>query len=392
MTDNLMCDIIPQRVRSAAKDNRVHASRLPAGRYMKIRIAAIVLLEAIACICGTAGAQEEVSYVGVFRIAAECQLGMFYDDLSNRLRLVSEDLEVVVTPGLDVASMDSEIVKLPARVKLHRGEVHIPESFVNTLKARLEERRDRRRREQATKKEGRKLEKVVLDPGHGGRFPGACAHGLQEKDLNLTVALMVKGMLEEEGLEIIMTRVTDCHLSEDLSTDLDLRCDMTNSKKADIFVSIHANSSTDPTAKGFDVFVARPEDELSRKSAKAARESPITGMGEIDVIVWRALLKEHYTQSMELAGRISKTLEKSIDDINRGVDNEHGFRVIKWTRCPAVLVEMGFMSNRATARRLASRSYLRDIARGIAGGILEFKRRYDETCGFTKPREADAGR
>jgi N-acetylmuramoyl-L-alanine amidase len=192
-----------------------------------------------------------------------------------------------------------------------------------------------------------------------------------------------------------MTRTRDIELSQDLSTDLDLRCDFTNSKKADIFVSVHANAGPE-YATGFEVFVTKPEFKLDIKSDKGARESPITGDevgGEaqssrtLSEIVWRALLKEYYDQSMELAEKICEGLDENIPDDNRGVNNEHDFRVTTWTRCPAVLVEMGFMTNRATAQKLKTKRYLKAVAKGIAEGILEFKKEYDATSGFTKPKE-----
>ena len=105
----------------------------------------------------------------------------------------------------------------------------------------------------------------------------------------------------------------------------------------------------------------------------------------IDRLIWRALLKEYYNHSIKLARQICSRLEANIDDENRGVDSKHGFRVVKWTRCPAVLVEVGFMTHRMTAAKLKTEAYRRKIAHGIAEGILEFKKEYDATRGFTKP-------
>ncbi len=358
----------------------------------------LALFAATVVLPGTAVGQDKVKYVGAHHVALECGLSLFFDDLSNRLRLVSEDTEAVVTPGLDVAMLDCEIVNLQSRVMLKRGEVQIPESFVEMLKKRLEEKRaQRRKKEEAAQAQGKKLRRVVLDPGHGGRFPGACANGLQEKDINLSVSLKVKDMLEEQGVEVLMTRERDVHLSEDHKTDLELRCDFTNSKKADIFVSIHANGCTNPAATGFEVYVVRPHRELNDRVEKAAREAPVTGeeLGgrakratEIDKIVWRALLMAYFEQSKCLAEKISGKLDTAIADNNRGV-LESNFRVIRNSRCPAVLVEMGFMSHRATAAKLKTDAYRRKIARGIAEGILAFKKKYDATCGFTKPDNED---
>jgi len=344
-------------------------------------------------------ADEGPAYVPASKVASECQMSMFIDELSNRLTLMDEDTEVVVTPGLDVASFDSKIVKLPKRTRFYKGEVLIPRKFADILKKHVEKiRKMRRKEEKKEQKTGKKLNRIVIDPGHGGRFPGAVANGLEEKEINLDISKMVKSLLEEQGIEVLMTRNRDIELSDDLSTDLNLRCDFTNSKKADAFVSIHANGSSNTDACGFEVFVARPDDEMETKSSKGAKETPVKGEDiegelkeadrELQEIIWRTLLKECYGESMKLARHISKGLEANIDDDDRGVDDEHGFRVIKWTRCPAVLVEVGFMTHFPTALKLKQKSYRRKIARGIAKGILEFKKEFDATSGFTRPAES----
>ncbi len=355
-----------------------------------------MVIAGIAALPQAFGQEEKNGYVGVYKLAEELQLALFFDDLSNRLTLVSEDAEVVVTPGLDVATLDTQSVKLEDRVRLKKGEVQIPESFALKLKKQIERKQaERKKKERTLLAKGRKLKRIVLDPGHGGRFPGACAHGLEEKEINLSVARKVKRMLEDQGLEVLMTRTRDTELSEDLSTDLNLRCDFTNSKRADLFVSIHANAGP-PSATGFEVFIPRPEHELDKRTAKAARQAPVKGdriEGEVkteaglDAIAWRMLLQEYYTQSESLAQKIAEGLSMNIDDNNRGIFNHRELRVITWTRCPAVLVEMGFMSNRATAKKLATDSYRQAVAKGIAGGILKFKKEYDRTDGFTKSSE-----
>jgi N-acetylmuramoyl-L-alanine amidase len=105
---------------------------------------------------------------------------------------------------------------------------------------------------------------------------------------------------------------------------------------------------------------------------------------KLDKIVWRALLQEYYTQSKMLAEKIISSFRLNVNDDNRGIHNHRDFRVITWTRCPAVLIEIGFMSNRMTARKLATDSYRQDIAKAIAEGILEFKKEFDKKNGFTK--------
>ncbi len=360
----------------------------------------IILLIAL---CGflpaQTAAEEPVAFLSVTRLAQECGLSVFLDDLSNRVSLQGEDTEVIVTPGLDVASFNSEIIKLASRARFFRGEVEVPQTFAETVARRVEKMRRERLKKKKAGVPGRRLSRVVLDPGHGGKFPGAVAHGLQEKEINLWLALRVRDILREQGLEVLMTRSTDRDLSYDLSTDLDMRCEFANSKRADIFLSIHANASVDTSATGFEAYVVRPAEDIEKRVAKAMKKYSIdtdklsaekADDPALEKILWRALLQEYHTQGRSLAKKICSSLEAKIDDNNRGV-LEAGFRVIKWTWCPAVLVEVGFMSNRHTARKLKRKSYRKAIAEAIAEGILKFKEEFDRTAGFSKVAVEDGG-
>ncbi len=178
---------------------------------------------------------------------------------------------------------------------------------------------------------------IVLDPGHGGSHSGARGRtGLTEKDVNLAIARAAKGILETRGWRVVLTRSDDRHLDTEVNADLDARVAIANRSGADLFVSIHANYPENDTAQGFEVYVApgRPRDA-------------------------------------ELARSIARSLRSALDDEDRGVKTA-GFRVIKRTAVPAVLVEVGFVSHPPTERRLATDAYRRGIAEAIARGVDRF--------------------
>lgn len=179
----------------------------------------------------------------------------------------------------------------------------------------------------------RKLGVVVLDPGHGGKDPGAIAITRHyEKDIVLNVALAAARILRAEGVDVRMTRTTDKF------EELPARAAVANRASADLFVSIHANSAPNRSARGAEVFVAGAASSASKSAAKK-------------------ILAEFVALGMR----------------NRGVKTAN-FVVLVRTTGPAVLVETGFISNLTEARLLASSRFQQKLGRAIADGILLYLR------------------
>ncbi len=174
---------------------------------------------------------------------------------------------------------------------------------------------------------------VIIDPGHGGPDPGAIGiGGIRETDVVLEVSKIVKNLLSEKGVKVSLTRTNDVDL------DLPPRVSIANNTDADIFVSIHANASR-------------------------GKRRDINGLETFYYRGWRGRL---------LAKRIQKQiLRVSPGSPDRGV-KQGRFYVIKNTRMPAVLVEIGFLTGRLDARRLEKKTHRKRLAYAIAKGILEY--------------------
>jgi N-acetylmuramoyl-L-alanine amidase len=174
---------------------------------------------------------------------------------------------------------------------------------------------------------------VVIDPGHGGPDPGAIGiGGIRETDIVLEVSQIVKKILSEKGVKVRLTRKSE------LDLDLPPRVSIANRSDADIFVSIHANASR-------------------------GKRRDINGLETFYYRGWRGRL---------LAKRIQKQiLRVSPGSPDRGV-KQGRYYVIKNTRMPAVLVEIGFLTGRLDARRLEKTAHRKRIAYAIAKGILEY--------------------
>ena len=172
---------------------------------------------------------------------------------------------------------------------------------------------------------------VVIDPGHGGRDPGAIAvTGIHEKIVNYDVAQKVAAILRRRGIEVVLTRQGDVHI------ELEARAEIANRRNADLFVSLHADSAPSPSAQGFTVYVAEGASADSQRAARnIARAMATTGLE------------------------------------NRGV-RPAIYRVLVLNRRPAVLVEMGYLSNRQEALRLQDGAFQDKLAAAIATGILDY--------------------
>ena len=172
---------------------------------------------------------------------------------------------------------------------------------------------------------------VVIDAGHGGRDPGATSClGFYEKSVNLAVARKVSYLLKQRGLKVVMTRDADTFL------ELEERAAIGNRCRADLFVSIHSDSSPSSSTRGYTLYVARSASRSSRRAASAI------------------------SKSMARTGLSSRGVQRA------------DFRVLVQTRGPAVLVELGYLSNAGEARLLRDGAFQNRLARALASGISDF--------------------
>ena len=172
---------------------------------------------------------------------------------------------------------------------------------------------------------------VVIDAGHGGKDPGATSVlGFYEKTVNLSVAHKVARLLEQRGLRVKMTRTADYFV------ELEDRAAIANNLRADLFVSIHSDSFPKSSRRGYTIYIARSASSSSRRAANAiVRSMSGTGLNSFGV-------------------------------------QTAGYHVLTGTRGPAVLVELGYLSNRSEAALLRSSSFQNRLAQAVADGISDY--------------------
>ena len=221
-----------------------------------------------------------------------------------------------------------------------------------------------------------RVRRVVIDPGHGGRDPGAMANGLKEKHLVLDIAKRVKRELEKKGgYEVILTRSTDKFL------ELEERAMVANNKSADIFVSIHINASRNRNVSGLETYILNLS--TNEKSLEvAARENMVTERemrkkrDELGVILASMSMNRDTRKSGVLAGKVQKSLVNNLRKHYRGI-NDHKdrgamFYVLYRAHMPSVLVEVSYLTNRTESRRLRNTLYRSRAAYSIAAGIDQY--------------------
>ena len=228
-----------------------------------------------------------------------------------------------------------------------------------------------------------RFDRVVVDAGHGGDDQGAAGPaGLIEKDLVLDLARRLEGKLKQQGIAVVLTRSADEFVA------LDDRTAAANAAGADLFVSIHANASRVRSARGVETFFASPEATDAAAAELARAENAAFGEGAAKLgagdpvlaILGDLLATQQLADSQEFARIAQAQLAPRSGDRSRGV-KQAPFVVLMGVRMPAVLVEVGFITNPQDERALRRGEGRERIADGIARAITAFRARQDERLG-----------
>ena len=239
-----------------------------------------------------------------------------------------------------------------------------------------------------TKQPGKRVFTVVIDPGHGGKDPGAVRGNLEEKTVALDIARRLKRRLETSRIKVVMTRDRDVWL------DLDTRVAIANKARPDLFISIHANAERVTWGRAQGAMTLYPP--KGRRGAKPpidqrARNEVVTraispsrfgaGGGEITaamIPITKVAFESYRWMSIALAKEIQRNLAPvaGTRTHNNGVNEDsRGLRVLSRIHAPAVLVEVDFLSNRERNRKLATASYRAELAKAIGNALLTFLNR-----------------
>ena len=211
---------------------------------------------------------------------------------------------------------------------------------------------------------------IAIDPGHGGEDRGtAGAGGLTEKELTLAVARRLKAVIEGRlGVRVLLTR------DEDRRVPLDERTSVANNNKADLFISLHANASMRPATSGASIYVAA-FDESARASARRAPERVTVfggGLRDIELVLWDLAQIRHVDHSGEYARILEQEFTGRVPLGPRPLERAP-FRVLESANMPAVMVEMGYLTNPAQEKQLADPGFQNTFVQAIYDAVLKFR-------------------
>ncbi|HEX9653742.1 MAG TPA: N-acetylmuramoyl-L-alanine amidase [bacterium] len=233
-----------------------------------------------------------------------------------------------------------------------------------------------------TDREKWKIDRIVIDPGHGGRDPGTRSRsGVREKDVVLAIAKKLKRLLEKDSdIEVFMTRDNDDYLS------LKERTQFANKMGGKLFISIHANWNRNPQVNGATTYflgLAKSEEasDIAQRENAVISYDASNGNGadySAEMKILAAMAQNDYNkESQDLAAIIQGTIEKRTQLPDRGV-KQAGFYVMVGASMPNVLVETAFLSNNREEKLLKSSSFQQKMAEAIFESIIGFKNKYEK--------------
>jgi len=323
------------------------------------------------------------------------KLNSRYDEIAGRLVLFKNNQTAVFIVSRQAAIIDGLISRSDHSVSLLKGDILIPLDMANDFTNAFDDKKPiipkedpKIPPEEKITIPTEKINFIVIDAGHGGKDPGAVSKtGVHEKNIALSISQLVETELKKhlKDVEIILTRKNDTFI------ELEKRTDIANSKlkkgSNGIFVSIHLNASLSDKISGVETYYLSqtPTNEEARKTAALENESVRFETNrrkgsyqDIDYIEARMMTTQIQKESVMLANLIQKSLVKELKDLkDRGV-KKADFFVLRGVLMPAVLVEVGYMTNPSDLSKLTKKSYQESAAKAISNGILEFIEDYNK--------------
>ena len=216
------------------------------------------------------------------------------------------------------------------------------------------------------------ISRIVIDPGHGGRDPGAKAGDLNEADLVLDVALRLETLLVKQGVEVVLTRTRDSYVS------LEERTALANRAGADLFLSIHANASSIASARGVETYVLDFAQNAAAEAIAARENAGSTqAMRNLPDILKTMALNNKLDESREFAANVQGALFDRLKTVDRNIKNlgvkQAPFMVLIGATMPSVLVEVAFLTHRQEATLLKTDRYRQQVAEALQAGITRYQ-------------------
>ncbi|MFH1655818.1 MAG: N-acetylmuramoyl-L-alanine amidase [Candidatus Omnitrophota bacterium] len=347
------------------------------------KIVVVVFLSLVLAGCATGVRYQRIdtfnidssSYVSIIELCKVHDIDWQWDNFSSILNLKKGNDQASILVGSSTAEINGQKQTIAAPFLFHRGSIAVPLDFKKRFVGHRTITRPFTRKEPAAYF-GYKISKVVIDAGHGGKDPGAVSRsGGKEKSITLDIAKRLKKVLESRGIKTILTRSSDQYIS------LSRRAQISNKSGADLFISIHVNAHKSRQPYGFETYYfSEASDNIARalevaENASYTNEASTNSSRNLKAILGDMIYTENIAASKEVAKHICDNTCSIMGVRNRGIKSAR-FAVLKNADIPAILVEVGFISNPKEEKALRNSFYRQQIAEGLAAGIANYKRIY----------------
>jgi N-acetylmuramoyl-L-alanine amidase len=322
-----------------------------------------------------------VDYMPLKLFCAEMNYECQWDRFRGVATVHGSRHDVTFAVGSSVLLVDGRAGRLTHPIRWYRGAVMAPqileeyftEPAARTTAVQLLQRHPVRH--------------IVLDPGHGGKDPGARGvTSTVEKVITLDLSKRIADVLRQAGYQVSLTRSNDTYIA------LEDRTKIAHQRGADFFISIHANANNSSSLQGMEVYYLNPKSmthELNRAAAQGKMvalpyaASSMQAGADVKAILWDMRNVEHRRQAIELGNTVGRKIANKIGAKYRGVRAAR-FKVLRDANIPAALLEVGYLTHSTEGRRLAQSSYRQQLAQAIGEGLQEYFSTYRRTDGFTQ--------
>lgn len=297
------------------------------------------------------------------------RMSMQWDNVSQVVTLKFNDVKAMALAGSDVVFIEKESIQLSAPIRTVQSALVVPLDFERKVIERM-----RKLAGEGKPFVLRRIREIIVDAGHGGKDPGAIGRtGLREKEVVLDIAKRLKRTLQRDGMKVIMTR------DKDEFIELGERTQIASRSRGDLFVSIHANSSPARNVQGLEVFLLRDLGALEKNEAQRKENHRLlfnnlameNDSRDLENIIADMLYTHKQRESRSVATHLSTKTAKLAKIKNRGVKQSRFF-VLRNTLIPAILVEVGFLSNPKEEQLLRTTMYRQRIAEALAESIMDY--------------------
>ena len=307
------------------------------------------------------------------------RIDLDYDTYAKTVTLTKDAHRINLLVGDTLILVDGSPQHLKYPVDIYQGTVVVPYKFKEQiLDVLFKEPASSAKTTQAASVPLSKIKKVIIDPGHGGNDPGAIGKsGLREKDVNLDIAKRLSSLLRGEGIKVVMTRSTDKFIP------LEQRVRITNDSGADLFISIHSNANRVRSMNGFEIYYVSEGIDDCQRALSSAQDTALDldnayfyhPTTNLKAIVWDMIYNYNRAESVELARSIRRDLDSNLPVRVLRIKGAN-YYVLKGAHIPAVLIEIGFLSNYKEERMLKNGYYRQNIADAIVRGIKDYATEY----------------